>query len=178
MFKTNDKVDIGSYLKIDNDLWVVYSKDKKALKLMLVDNINDGITKFRFNKNTTFNPKEENSLAYYLNNTYYNSLSYKKLLVDFEVSIGEYNNSYEDIYSDKKKVKVGIPSIVDFKFPGNSFSYYLLNSNGDEVYYFEDGLYTSQPNLIRPIRPVISIKTPSLKKGKGTISDPYIVEVK
>lgn len=174
-----DSVGVGSYIKINDDLWIVYSKENKKLKLVLVDNINGGITKFRYSvKSTEFNPKEENTLAYYLNNTYYNNLSYKKLLVDFEVSAGSYRNSYSDINSKKVKVKVGIPSIADFKYPGNSFSYYLLNNNEEEVYYFEDGLYTSQPNLIRPIRPTIAIKQQSLKKGKGTKDDPYIIEVK
>ena len=172
-------VGIGSYIKIDDDLWVVYSKEKKNLRLMLVDNIDSGITKMKYSsKNVYFDPKEENTLAYFLNNDYYNSLSYKKLLVDFEVNTGSYNNSYKDIYSKKQKVKVGIPSIVDLKYSGNSFSYYLLNSKGEEIYYYEDGLFTSQPNLIRPIRPVISIKDRSFGKGNGTLNDPYIIEVK
>ena len=174
-----DSVGVGSYIKINDDLWRVYSKNNKKLKLVLVNNINNGITKYRYStKNTTFDPKEENTLAYYLNHTYYDSLSYKKLLVDFEVSVGSYDKSYSDINSKKVKVKVGIPSVNDFKYSGNSFSYYLLNGNGEEVYYFEDGLYTSQPNLIRPIRPTIAIKQQSLKKGKGTFDDPYIIEVK
>ena len=175
----NSSAGIGSYIKINEDLYVIYSTSKKTYNLVLVDNINNGITKFRYSsKNTEFNPKEENTLAHYLNNTYYNELSYKKILVDFEVNTGSYSNSYRDIYNKKVKVKVGIPSIIDFKYPGNSFSYYLLNSNGEEVYYYEDGLYTSQPNLIRPIRPTIAIKKQSLKKGKGTLDDPYIIEVK
>lgn len=174
-----DKVGIGSYIKIDDDLWLVYSKEKKVLKLVLVDNINSGITKFRYSsKEMEFNPKTENTLANYLNDTYYNSLSYKKILVDFEVNTGNYVDSYKDIYKKKVKVKVGIPSVVDFKYPGNSFSYYLLNSNGEEIYYYEDGLYLSQPNLIKPIRPTIAIKTRTLKEGKGTKDDPYIIEVK
>ena len=174
-----DKVKIGSYIKINEDLWLVYSTEKKVFKLVLVDNINSGITKFRYSsKSTTFDPKEENSLANYLNNTYYESLSYKKLLVDFEVNIGEYIDSYKNVLSKKTKVKVGIPSVLDFKYSGNSFSYYLLNSNGEEIYYFEDGLYTSKSNLIRPIRPTIAIKKQSLKKGKGTFDDPFIIEVK
>ena len=174
-----DKVKIGSYIKINDDLWLVYSTEKKVFKLVLVDNINSGITKFRYSsKSTTFDPKEENSLANYLNNTYYESLSYKKLLVDFEVNIGEYTDSYKNVLSKKIKVKVGIPSVIDFKYSGNSFSYYLLNSNGEEIYYFEDGLYTSKSNLIRPIRPTIAIKKQSLKKGKGTFDDPFIIEVK
>ncbi len=175
----NSSAGIGSYIKINEDLYVIYSTSKKTYNLVLVDNINNGITKFRYSsKNTEFNPKEENTLAHYLNNTYYNGLSYKKILVDFEVNVGSYSNSYRDIYNKKVKVKVGIPSVIDFKYPGNSFSYYLLNSNGEEVYYYEDGLYTSQPNLIRPIRPTIAIKKQSLKKGKGTLDDPYIIEVK
>lgn len=172
-------VGIGSYIKINDDLWIVYSTSKKNLNLVLVDNINNGITKYVYSsKITTFNPKEENTLAHYLNNDYYNNLAYKKLLVDFEVNTGSYTDSYKKVYDKKAKVKVGIPSVLDFKYPGNSFSYYLLNTSGEEVYYFEDGLYTSQPNLIRPIRPTIAIKKQSLKKGKGTLEDPYIIEVK
>ena len=174
-----DSAGVGSYIKINDDLWIMYSKDKNKFKLVLADNINSGITKFRYStEDIAFDKEDAHSLANYLNNEYYNSLSYKKILVDFEVNAGNYISSYKDIYSKKVKVKVGVPSVEDFKYAGNSFSYYLLNGNGEEVYYFEDGLYTSQPNLIRPIRPTIAIKKQSLKKGKGTIDDPYIIEVK
>ena len=173
-----NEVGIGKYIKIDDDLWVIYSKNKKNFYLVLSDNINKGVTKFRFSTGVEFNPKEENSLAYYLNNTYYNTLSYKKILKEFEVNVGTYTNSYKDISNKTVKVKVGIPSITDIKYSGNSFSYYLLNSNGKDIYYYEDGLYTSRSNLIRPIRPTIAIKNQSLKKGTGTKDDPYIIEVK
>ncbi len=172
-------IDAGSYIKINDDLWVVYSKDKNTVNLVLYDNINSGITKFKYSgESIKFDPKEDNTLAKYLNDTYYNSLTYKKLLKDFEICSGEYSGSYTSVCKNKTKVKVGIPTILDIKYPGNSFSYYLANGIDSEIYYYEDGIHLTKPNLIKPIRPTISIKTPSTKKGKGTLEEPYIVEVK
>ena len=174
-----NKVGVGSYVKINDDIWIVYDKTKDTVKLVLYNNINNGVTKFKFNNETVnFDIKDESSLAYYLNNTYYENLSYKDLLKEFEVCTGTYAGKYSDVCSTKEKVKVGIPSVVDFKFKGNNYEYYLANGTAEEVYYYDAGLYLSKPNLIKPIRPTISIKTPSTKKGKGTYQDPYIVEVK
>lgn len=179
IISNENKVGVGSYVKIGEDIWIVYDKTKDNVKLVLYNNINNGVTKFKFNSESIkFDVKDENSLAYYLNNTYYESLPYKDLLKEFEVCTGTYAGKYSDVCSTKEKVKVGIPSVVDFKFKGNNYEYYLANGTAEEVYYYDAGLYLSKPNLIKPIRPTISIKTPSTKKGKGTYQDPYVVEVK
>ena len=179
IISNENKVGVGSYVKIGEDIWIVYDKTKDNVKLVLYNNINNGVTKFKFNSESIkFDVKDENSLAYYLNNTYYESLPYKDLLKEFEVCTGTYAGKYSDVCSTKEKVKVGIPSVVDFKFKGNNYEYYLANGTAEEVYYYDAGLYLSKPNLIKPIRPAISIKTPSTKKGKGTYQDPYVVEVK
>ena len=97
---------------------------------------------------------------------------------EFEVCTGEYDGKYSTVCSSKTKVKVGIPTVTDLKYKGNNYEYYLANGKEDKAYYYDSGLYLSQTNLIKPIRPTISIKTPKNMEGKGTYSDPYIVEVK
>ena len=174
-----NSIGVGSYVKIDNDLWIVFAKDRKNIKLVLNNNINSGVTKFKYSDGSLkFDKNDEKTLAYYLNNTYYDSLSYKKLLREFEICTGEYDGNYSTVCSSKSKVKVGVPTILDLKFKGNNYEYYLANGKQDKVYYYDSGIYLSQTNLIKPIRPTISIKTPKTKEGKGTYNDPYIVEVK
>lgn len=179
LLEIKNEISVGSYVKINDDMWIVYSVNKDRLNLVSYNNINNGVTKYKYsNESTKFTKDEENSLANYLNTTYYDSLKYKNLLQEFEVCTGEYTNSYSNVCSTKEKVKVGIPTVVDLKFSGNNYEYYLTSGKEGKAYYYDSGLYLSQPSLIKPIRPTISIKKPTQVNGKGIYNNPYVIEVK
>jgi len=177
--KENNSIKIGSYVEIDEDTWVVYEKDNNNIKLVYSDLYNNGLSTYRFDVDKIdFNPENDNSLAKLLNTTFYESLSYKDLLLDFDVYTGLYDMSYEDIYDSKVTVKVGIQSVVDLKFNNDANGYYLsTKASSDKVFYYKDGIFTSKPGMSRVYRPTISIKIPDDYEGNGTNESPFVIEV-
>jgi len=160
-------VGLNSYVKIQDDMYVVIDRENNYLKLMMIEGspfVRDVYSDKLLNK---------------LNDKYYNSLSYKKLLVKYSVNIAEYKKSYTDIKDKKKSVYIGLATISDFKFGVSDYDYLLVNKMNDEnIYYYNNGLYSSSLDLARKIRPVIMIKSNNISGGSGTSIDPYIVEVK
>lgn len=162
-----EEVGIGSYVKIDNDLYMVINKEKNHLKLMRIED--SPLVREVHNKD----------LIDELNDKYYDSLSYKKKLVKYTISLGDYKNSYKDIKDKKKSVYIGIPTVNDFKVDNNELEYLLINKyDSEEVLYYDKlGLHKSSDKIARKIRPVIMIKKQGISSGNGTIDNPYIVEV-
>lgn len=173
-------IKVGSYIKLDGDEWIVYEKNDKNIKLVYSNLYTKKFNNYRFDvEKNEFDPESENSLAYLLNNDFYEELSYKDLLLDFEVYTGDYNTSYKDVYETKIKVKVGIQNITDLKF-NNDASGYFLSTKGSEnkvLCYGEDTLFYSKPAMARGYRPTISIKIPKTYKGDGTLDSPFVIEV-
>ena len=163
----NNKSYVGSYVIIDKDKYVVIDEDNGKIKLMLVTD------SFLFRK------KYDSKILDYLNDDYYESLSYKKILEKFNISFGNYDKDYEDISSKKKKVYVGIPSISDIKIDDSVIDYYLINSRDENnIYYYNNGLKVISKDISMKLRPVIMIKKSKIDTGDGSYDNPYIVEVK
>lgn len=163
----NNKSYVGSYVIIDKDKYVVIDEDNDKIKLMLVTD------SFLFRK------KYDSKILDYLNDDYYESLSYKKILEKFNISFGNYDKDYEDISSKKKKVHVGIPTITDFKIDDSVIDYYLINSRDENnIYYYNNGLKVISKDISMKLRPVIMIKKSRIDTGDGSYDNPYIVEVK
>lgn len=177
--KKDKSIKVGSYVKIDEDTWIVYEKNNDNIKLVYSTLYNNGLSTYRFDvEKTEFDPESDNSLAKLLNTTFYESLSYKDLLLDFDVYTGKYDMSYEDIYDSKVTVKVGIQNAVDLKFNNDASGYYLSTKASDEkIYYYRQGILSSKPGMARVYRPTIAIKTPKTSNGDGTMESPFIVEV-
>lgn len=177
--KNENKLAIGTYVKLDNDTWVVYDTSSSDIKLALSSLYKNGNLTYRFDTETNeYNKENKNSIAYYLNNTYYESLSYKDLLIEQTYYIGEYKNSYKDIYDKKTTAYVGLYTVADLKFDSNITGYNLLTpSDEDKIFYYNNNLISSKITLSRAIRPVISIKNTKIKSGNGTKEEPFILEV-
>lgn len=154
---------IGSYVKLDNDMWRIIKNNETNITLSL-DNELDKL--MSFGNTTMYDSSLNGSLAYYLNNDYYNSLSYKDSIVD---------NQYGDIFNGK----VGIPNLKDPKFGKNENQYYLIN-NVDEtnMFVYSDGVSNCKSTLAKSIKPVITIRKEVLKSGNGSINTPYLMEEK
>ena len=178
--KDNKKIALGDYVKLGEDVWTVYDYDKENLSLTLSNLYKDGAKTYRFDLDSNkYNPENESSLAKYLNNDFYNSLSYKDLLIEKEWFIGEYNTSYKDIKSEKVKAKVGLTSVEDLKLDYSVNNYYLLNGLSEgKIYLYNNYLIESKPTLSRGIKPSIYIKKTKVKSGTGTLKDPYVLEEK
>lgn len=175
---------IGSYVKLDNDLWRIYESNDNIIKLVLNNNITDTTHQYS-NKTYYHNDTIKNSLAYYLNTTYYNNLSYKNLIIENTYVNGLYgmknNFNYKDISSKTIETKVSIPSIDDIIL-SNEIDNYFTNTGkleNEEAIYVRsiDGiassrLITTSANIV----PCISINKDKLTLGTGTIADPYRTE--
>lgn len=172
--KDSDKITIGDYVKLGNDVYVVYNDQDNKLYLALNNTLP---STYRFDlSNNIYSLDNKYSLAYYLNNNYYNSLTYKDLLIDNEWNVGAYNSSYKDISSAKLSAKVGLLSLNDLKFNNTISDYFMLNGTDNGVYLYSNELVVSKPAISRRIRPCIVIESVSSKSGNGTIDSPYIVE--
>ena len=178
--KEDKNIKVGSYIKLDDDEWIVYEKNNNKIKLVYSGLYTKGFNTYRFDtEKNEYDPESENSLAYLLNNDFYESLSYKDLLLEFDVYTGEYSESYKDIYQSSVKAKVGLQNVADFKFNNDASGYFLTTKTTDnKILCYDDGLFGSKTALSRGYRPTISIKIPKTISGDGTVESPFVVEVK
>lgn len=168
------ELQVGSFVALGKDIWTVYDIDKNNVRLVLNKYMD---TTYRFDlASNIYNVDNANSLASYLNTTYYNSLSYKKDLKKVKWYTGEYNNSYKDIYNSSINAYVGIYNAADLKFNNELTNYLLMNGNSQLSYLYGNELVLSKPAIYRNIRPTISISKKEIKSGKGTLEKPYILE--
>lgn len=166
---SENELGVGSYVKLDEDLYYVYDTEDDNYKLSLASVLD---TKKAYNLNSTkFDLDDENSLAYYLNNEYYESLSYKDKLLDFNWYAGEYDNITGSII----KSKIGLLNVNDIKLTLDD--YYLMTPNEDKIYLYSNSLVDSKPNLLRSVVPTIALDNIDVVSGKGTKEDPYVVGV-
>lgn len=170
------EINIGSYVKLGDDLWTVYNDDD-YFRLSLASTLPK---QYHFSyKEKTYDLQDENSLADYLNTTYLESLTYQDILKETEWYIGSFDGDYQSIKDEKVKAKVGILNLMDLKFD-SSISNYLLSTTNKEglIYTYSDVLKTGKTTIYRNIRPCIGLdKNTKIKSGKGTLNDPYVVEV-
>ena len=178
----------GSYVKLGNDIWRIYEKNDSYVKLMLNDYIktNDTIVTHNYSANNSYHDDTVyGSLAYYLNNTYLNSLPYKNYIKERNWSNGYYNNEsnydYNTSLSKEVNTKVALMSIGNIFLNPNVENYFTMTgtSNRSSVMYTmqkNKKIYTKSVHSKINIVPTISLDTDMLKKGKGTLESPYEME--
>lgn len=156
---------IGSYVKLDNDVWRIIEANDKNITLSL-DGVLDKLMAYGYNNSYDIN--EKGSLAYYLNNDYYNSLSYKDIIIDKVYSDG--TNTFN--------AKVSIPTLKHPKFEKSENQYFLINSLDEtNMYVYSNGVNSCKSTLAKSVKPVITINADILKSGNGSIENPYTTEV-
>lgn len=171
-----NKVGVGSYIKINDDLWTVYD-DTDYLKLSRYESLSD------FHAYSTsklvFDVTDTGSLAEYLNTKYYESLPYKDIIKENTYYVGGYTDSYKDCLKDKVKVKVGLLNLTDLKLTQNDNYYLSTQSISDEkIMSFGEAIKFSNIYMTKGVKPTISIEyNTKFSGGTGTYSDPYILEV-
>ena len=183
----NDKSYVNSYVKLGNDIWKVY-QDGDNLRLSLNGYIKIGENELVRNyslTNSIFDLGDYQNIAYYLNTDYLNSLSYNGILQDCNHNIGEISDdtgySYTNIYSNTVTSKVGLLNIFDFIASNELENYFFLNTTSEvgsmEYNRYANGLLEeSDVRDLKHVVPVVSIAKNSIKNGKGTLDDPYVVE--
>lgn len=165
-------LEVGKYVKLKDDTWVIYDKEDDIYKLSLNTYLED--RNFSLDA-PIYNIEEPNSLASYLNNDYYNQLPYKDKLVLTNWYNGSYN-SYLDPMSSSVKAHIGLLNVTDLKL-GNLEEFYLLTPSEEKVYLYSSLIKDCNPTLYKKIVPTIGIKELNIVSGSGTSNDPYVLEV-
>lgn len=168
----DSKLGVGSYVKLNDDVWYIYDIKNDTYLLSLSKEL-DGKKAFS-KKSTKFDITDKTSLAYYLNNEYYESLEYKDILEENDWYNGSYD-SYNDVFSSTTKSYVGLLNVSDIKKEGLIDYYLMTASNNDKIYLYSDTLINSKPNLLRNVVPTIAIKNLKASNGAGTDTNPYEV---
>lgn len=178
----------GSYVKLGNDIWRIYEVNEKEVKLSLNNylTINSEEQKYNYSSNGyQYNDTKNKTLAYYLNNTYLNKLSYKNLIKETKFANGLYNNTtsydYTKVLNETIDTKVSILSLGDTILNNKLTNYFMstgIDKNSNNMYVFQNDfkLYTKSSSTSLKIVPVISIDKDKLTKGTGTIDSPLEVE--
>lgn len=192
----------GSYIKLGNDIWKVYEEKDGILKLILQNTLNIPETKnsnsnqttdtnteklkYIYSKNNYYhNDTINGSLAYYLNHTYLNQLSYKNLIIQNKYPNGYYgldnNYQYQNILENLIDTKVALPSIQDIILNDTLDGYFTdtgTSKNSSLVYIQKSSGIVSSKNVTSEayIVPCISIAKDNIKAGSGTLEDPYRTE--
>ena len=178
----------GSYVKLGNDIWRIYEINDKEVKLSLNNylRINSEEQKYNYSSNGyQYNDTKNKTLAYYLNNTYLNKLSYKDLIKETKFANGLYSNTtdfdYAKVLKETVDTKVSVLSLGDPILNNKLTNYFMstgIDKNSNNMYVFQNDfkLYTKSSSTSLKIVPVISIDKDKLTKGTGTIDSPLEVE--
>ena len=166
------QIKIGSYISYSDRVWRVID-NKDSLKIIL----NESIGKFKFsNLSNEFDLNNNDSIAYYLNNDFYNTLN-KTYLVKENFNIGEFKTSYLDKYEQTINCYVGMTEIGDLFI--NDFNDYftLIKGNYNSVYKVLDGrFYLDSYKSENDIRPIIYLSNDiNIIGGYGTLDSPFEV---
>lgn len=172
---------INKYVKLGNDIYQVFFSKDDLLKLRRVETLDK---KYRFSNNYSgFRQLNKNNIAYYLNDTYYNKLSYKKYLKTCEFYTGELMDDYNymNIYNSKVNAKVGLLNIFDLNESNFLNDYYFINTSKMEntISYSYDRfghITLSESNVVKKILPVVCISFFDIVDGEGSMEKPFILE--
>lgn len=158
--KNKNNINVGTYLDINDDIYIVYEVGEDYLKVESNKVLKD---KLMFDK--TSNSYEVSSLKEYLEGDYLESLSYKSILKDVT-----WNN---DIKSN-----VGILSLDDFKFNSSLENYFLSDTRDKNIYLYNSTVLSTKVNVKRNVRPCLGLKKDlKIISGNGSKLAPFIVEV-
>lgn len=173
----------GSYVKLDEDMWRVIDTNGDNLKLMYNDYIKDGNDTISYkysNYSSYYDDSKYGTLAYYMNNTFLNNLSYKDIIIETNYANGYYgkenNFDYANTLDTKINTKIALISIGDIILNHELSNYFTLTSsakNNNFIYTIQkdSNPYSKIISSTSYVVPVITISKDGLE-GSGTLSDP------
>lgn len=177
----------GSYVKLGNDIWRIYSVEEEIVKLSLDSHLtlNDSEVKYKYSTTGYYhNDTIQGSLAYYLKNTYLPTLSYNNIINETKYSNGIYSNTtdydYTKVLETKVDTRVTVLSIGDIILNPTNTNYYTstgISEDSTQIYVMRNNfeLYTKVGTSNLNVVPVISINKNLLTTGTGTIDSPLEV---
>lgn len=184
----SEKGMFGAYVKLGEDIWRIYQVNKDTINLVsnnLLELNNEAMERIYTNKGYSYNSNKWNTLAYYLNNNYLNSLSYKDKIELNNWANGYYgadnNYNYKEALADTKDAYVGLLNITNIRLNNELKNYFLMTGstkNGSLVYLASNNgtIYSTSSDEKNYVLPTITIKKELLTKGEGTIDSPLEME--
>ena len=184
----SEKGMFGAYVKLGEDTWRIYQVNEDTINLVsnnLLELNNEAIERIYTNKGYSYNSSKWNTLAYYLNNNYLNSLPYKNKIELNNWANGYYgadnNYNYKEALTDTKEAYVGLLNITNIRLNNELKNYFLMTGNtknGSLVYLASNNgtIYSTSSDEKNYILPTITIKKELLTKGEGTIDSPLEME--
>lgn len=178
----------GSYVKLGNDYWRIYKTEDKTVRLVLNDYLKvngNELEQIYSNTSSYHNDTKAGSIAYYLNNNFLNSLSYKDIIDETDWPNGFYGSEskydYEQSLNKTIKTKVAMQSIGDIILNTEATNYMIMTGNtqnGNYIYSMlgNKKLITKSINQELYVIPTIAIDSSLLTKGTGSYESPYEME--
>lgn len=175
---------LGSYVKLGNDTWRVYSIEDNTLKLSLDNYLkinNEEITYKYSDKGYYHNDTKQGTLAYYLNKNYLSKLTYNNSIIEANYPNGIYSNTtnydYSKVLNKTVPTKVSVLSVGDIIINSDNTNYFLstgIDSNSSLIYVMTNDfkLYTKNATSKLKIVPVITINKEILTSGDGSQNSP------
>ncbi len=175
----------GSYVKINDYMFRIYEVNEKDVRVMLNDYLKE---EFSYSNVSSYhNDYNQNSVAYYLNTSFLNTLDCKSQIKEVKWSNGYYgsenNYNYKDALNTKINSKVALLSIGNIRLNNELFNYSLMTGtrkNGTLIYTIQENQKATTRNITQKMKivPVLSLDKDLLKSGDGTKDNPYkITEV-
>ena len=178
----------GGYVKLDNKLWRIYQVNDTEVRLMMNDYLkvnNENLSYIYSNTSSFHDDFKVGTIAYYLNNNFLNTLSYKNKIKEVLWTNGYYNEDnnydYKTALEDKVNTKVAMVSMADIRLNNELDNYFTMTgtaNRGVTIYTINDNqkVYTKNVMSKANVVPAISLDKNLLTKGKGTIDSPYEME--
>lgn len=178
----------ASYVTLGTDTWRVYEDNDISLKLTLNEyiKVNNRNQEYNYSSNNYFhNDTKYGTLAYYLNNNYLNTLTYKDLIISNKYSNNYYGKdneyNYQTTLSKTIDTKITVPSIGNPIINSTLDNYFTSTGSsetGSSIYTISKNSTVDEINVSDKtyIVPCITILKENLKSGSGTSNDPFRTE--
>ena len=180
-------INTGSYVQYSDRMWRVTSQSEEGTELLLEGCITENGEDKKIKYGTASRYSTESGIGKYLNNDWMNTLDRAdKFLCEHTWYYGSTGTisgfDYATSYEKSVNCYVAIPNLATPYLGG--YNGILLSNydahNTDAIYIIDsDGrLFGDYDTVAYKVRPLIAMKpNVSIVSGKGTLEDPYIVEV-
>ena len=128
---------VGGYVRYSDQMFRIIEKSNNEVRLALNGVVMEDqmpVERIFSRKTNQYNPKEYQSVAQYLNQTYYRTLQHPEYLVEGTWNIGSYgdvNYDYATSGQNTVNAKIGMLQVGDL-FVEDVPNVFLLNGSGDE----------------------------------------------
>lgn len=181
---------VGDFISYGGYTWKVIERSVESVKLALNGYVKvdgeDVLEAYNTNDKNLFENKK-GSIAYYLNNEFYDSLTDNSLIETstwYDGKIEDYDTyNYKDLYSDSVDLKVGMLKLDDLfvnEFPGIFLTSRPYGNDSNLIYTInnENKVFVNFVSEKLKVRPAIKVAGSTIiKSGKGTEAKPYKMEV-